>query len=181
MLPQTFQTCPPAARLHLQPRDSAADYHSGVADVGTALISGGAALFGATIGALTALAVARKARESDRRKRCVDRVLAAITQLDKAYADYVAATAAKPDDPHVVLPLQGALRAYNQAIELLHIGSLRNAAVKYRNQLTEFYLMYGEPRDPLDADREVPTLLQLNEEHSDLAEKLRRYEMKATR
>lgn len=111
----------------------------------------------------------------------MDRVLAAIAQLDKAYADYVIATAAKPDDPHVVLPLQGALRAYNQAIQLLHIGSLRTAAVKYRDQLTEFYLMYGEPRDPLDADRQVPTLQQLNEKHSDLAEKLRNYEMKATR
>lgn len=152
-----------------------------MADIGTALVSGGAALFGATIGALTALAVARRTRESDRRKRCVDRVLAAISQLDKAYADYVAATAAKPDDPHVVLPLQGGLRAYNQAIQLLHIGSLRNAAEKYRDQLTEFYLMYGQPRDPLDVGRQVPTLQQLNEEHSDLAEKLRNYEMKAAR
>lgn len=147
-----------------------------MADIGTALVSGGAALFGAVIGAWSAQLAARKTRESDRRKRCVDRVLAAFTQLDKAYADYVVATAVKPDDPHVVLPLQGALRAYDQAIQMLHIQSLRNAAVRYRNQLTEFYLMYGQPRDPLDFDRQVPTLQQLNAEHSSFAEKLRNYE-----
>jgi hypothetical protein len=147
-----------------------------VADIGTALISGGAALFGAAIGALTAHAVARRARDSDRRKRCVDRVLAAITHLDKAYADYTMAAANKPDDPHVVLPLQGALRTYNQAIQMVDIIWLRNHAVQYREHLTEFYLMFGQPRDPLDADRNVPTLQELNDEHFDLAEELRNYE-----
>jgi hypothetical protein len=93
-----------------------------------------------------------------------------------AYADYVSATESKPDDPRVVLPLQGALRAYDQAVQMLHIVWLRNAATRYRNQLTEFYLMFGQPRDPLDTERQVPTLQQLNDEHIRLSEKLRDYE-----
>jgi dihydrodipicolinate synthase/N-acetylneuraminate lyase len=140
-----------------------------VADIATALVSGGAGLVGALIGAFSAQLAARKTRESDRRKRCVDRVLAAITQLENAYAKYVAAAAGDPDEPHLALPLQGALRAYNQAVEMLHIPSLRTAAKHYRDQLTEFYLLYGQPRDPLDADREVPTLQQLNDEHVSLS------------
>lgn len=146
-----------------------------MADVGTALISGGAGLLGAAIGALSAQLASRKTRESDRRKRCVDRVLAAITQLDKAYAEYVTATST-PDDPKVALPLHGALRAYNQAVQLLHIPQLRSAATQYRDHLTEFYLMFGQPRDPLDVGRSVPTLQELNDEHADLSEKLRHYE-----
>ena len=106
----------------------------------------------------------------------MDRVLAAIIQLDKAYADYVTAAADSPDDPKVLLPLHGSLRAYNQAVQMLHISQLRDAAVHYRNQMTEFYLMFGQPRDPLDTDRMVPTLQELNDEHASLAEKLRNYE-----
>ncbi|MDO3110297.1 hypothetical protein [Mycobacteroides abscessus] len=147
-----------------------------MADIATAVVSGSAGLVGALIGAFSAQMAARKARDSDRRKRCVDRILAALNQLDKAYADYVMAAAARPDDPHVVLPLQGALRAYNQAAGTLNIESLRNAAVCYREQLTEFYLMFGQPRDPLDIDRPVLTLQQLNDQHSYLFDKLRRYE-----
>jgi hypothetical protein len=133
-------------------------------------------LVGALIGAFSAQLAARKTRESDRRKRCVDRVLAAITQLDTAYANYVTVSASGPDHPKVVLPLQGALRAYNQAVEMLHIPWLRVEATRYRDRLTEFYLVYGQPRDPLDASREVPTLQQLNDQHVTLSEKLRRYE-----
>ncbi|QNI08719.1 hypothetical protein GAN17_22530 [Mycobacterium kubicae] len=147
-----------------------------MADIGTALISGGAALCGAAIGALTAQAVARRTRDSDRRKRCVDRVLAAITQLDKAYADYMMAAANKSDDPHVVLPLQGALRTYNQAIQMVDNIWLRKHAVQYQEHLTEFYMMFGQPRDPLDAHRNVPTLQELDDEHFRLAEELRNYE-----
>jgi hypothetical protein len=153
-------------------------YDPGVADIGTALISGGAALFGAAIGALTAHAVARRTREADRRKRCVDRVLAAIAQLDKAYADYVIAVTEKPENPHVVLHLHGAVRAYDQAVQMVHILSLRDALIRFRENLTEFYLMYGQPRDPLDADRKVPTRQELDVELFDLGDKLRNYEMK---
>ncbi|WP_142253862.1 hypothetical protein [Mycobacterium sp. NS-7484] len=147
-----------------------------MADIATALVSGGVGLVGALIGAFSAQLAARKTRESDRRKRCVDRVLAAITLLDKAYAEYVTTSASAPDDPKTLLPLQGSLRAYNQAVEMLHIPSLRAAATRYRDRLTEFYLMYGQPRDPLDADRKVPTLHELNDEHVALSEKLRGYE-----
>lgn len=147
-----------------------------MADVATPLISGAAGLLGALIGAFSAQLAARKTRESDRRKRCVDRVLAAMAALDHAYAEYVTAAAQKPDDPHVVLPLQGALRACHQAIQMLHIGLLRDAAYRYLNQLKEFYLMYGYPRDELDAEREVPTLQELNEHHILLTEKFRNYE-----
>ncbi|OBI82704.1 hypothetical protein A9X00_07085 [Mycobacterium sp. 1245805.9] len=106
-------------------------------------------------------------------------MLAAITQLDKAYAEWVTAAASNPSDPTnptVDVPLHGALRAYNQAVQMLHIGLLRNAATRYREQLTEFYLMYGQPRDPLDTARNVPTLQELNDEHIRLSEKLRDYE-----
>lgn len=147
-----------------------------MADLGTALVSGGVGLIGALIGAFSAQLASRKTRESDRRKRCVDRVLTAITQLDKAYADYVTAAANSPDDPKVLLPLHGSLRAYNQAVQMLHIPQLRAAATRYRNQITEFYLMFGQPRDPLDTDRAVPTLQELNDEHTALSEKLRNYE-----
>lgn len=151
-------------------------YDSGVANIASTLVSGGTGLVGALIGSFTALTAARKTRESDRRKRCVDRVLAAITQLDRAYADYVIAAGSNPDDPKVVLPLQGALRGYDQAVQMLHIVWLRNAAGRYREQLTEFYLMFGQPRDPLDTGRKVPTLQELNDEHARLSEKLRDYE-----
>lgn len=147
-----------------------------MADVATALVSGGVGLFGALIGAFSAQLASRKTRESDRRKRCVDRVLAAITQLDKAYAEYVTAAASNPDDPKVLLPLHGSLRAYNQAVQMLHIPHLRTAAVHFRNQMTEFYLMFGQPRDPLDAARSVPTRQELDDDHASLSEKLRHYE-----
>jgi hypothetical protein len=147
-----------------------------VADIATAVVSGGAGLVGALIGAFIAQLAAHKTRESDRRKRCVDRILAAITQLDKTYAEYVAASALKPDDPTVVLPLQGAIRGYDQAVAMLHIVWLRHAARRYGESLTEFYLMFGHPRDPLDDNRVVPTLQELNDEHAELAEKLRNYE-----
>jgi hypothetical protein len=147
-----------------------------VADFLTALVSGGAGLFGAVIGAASAQIAARKSRESDRRKRCVDRVLVAITELDKAYATYATSASSERDEPRVALPLQGALRAYDQAVQMLHILWLRNAAARYRDRLTEFYLMYGQPRDVLDADRDVPTLQQLNDEHFELSAKLRNYE-----
>jgi len=142
----------------------------------TAAITATSGLFGALIGAFSAQIAARKTRDADRRKRCVDRVLAALSQLDKAYAEWVVAAASDPNDPHAVLPLQGAMRGYNQAVEMLNIECLRNAAIHYRNQLTEFYLMFGEPQDPLDANRSVPTLQQLNDEHAYLSAKLRRYE-----
>lgn len=45
--------------------------------------------------------------------------------------------------------------------------------------MTEFYLMYGQPRDPLDAQRQVPTRQDLDTNHFDLGEKLRNYELKA--
>jgi hypothetical protein len=147
-----------------------------VADIATALVSGGVGLLGVLIGAASGQAASRKTREADRKKRCVDRVLSAITELERAYAVYAVAAASGSDDPHVALPLQGALRGYNQAVQMLHIESLRNAATRYRDLLTEFYLLYGQPRDPLDADRTVPTLQQLNGEHVYLADKLRRYE-----
>jgi hypothetical protein len=147
-----------------------------VADFVTALISGGAGLIGAAIGAASGQAASRRTREADRKKRCVDRVLTAITELERAYAVYTAAAASGSDDPHVALPLQGALRGYNQAVQMLNIESLRNAATRYRDLLTEFYLFYGQPRDPLDADRTVLTAQQLDVEHVYLADKLRRYE-----
>lgn len=147
-----------------------------MADVGTALISAAAALIGAFIGVISAQATARGTRESDRRKRCVDRVLTAITHLEKAYAEYAAAAVDDRDTPQVALPLQGAIRAYRQAVQMLHIESLRNAAMRYQNLLTQYYLVYGQPRDDLDAGRAVPTLQQLDEEHFYLAGKLRRYE-----
>lgn len=134
-------------------------------------------LVGALIGTLSAQGVARKARESDRRKRCVDRVLAALSQLDTAYADYVStADTGASDDLRASLPVQGALRSYNQAVQLLHIPSLRTAAMNYRDRLTDFYLVYGEPPDPLDAGRQVLTLQQLNAAHIYLSDKLRGYE-----
>jgi len=147
-----------------------------MADLGTAVLSGGFGLFGALIGAFSAQIASRRTREADRRKRCVDRVLAAVTQLDKAYAEYVTAAAKSPDDPKVVLPLHGALRAYNQAVQMLHIPQLRDAGTHYRDRMTEFYLMFGQPRDPLDTARTVPTLQELNDEHASLSEKLRNYE-----
>ncbi|OBK07207.1 hypothetical protein A5722_30595 [Mycobacterium vulneris] len=52
-------------------------------------------------------------------------------------------------------------------------------AWRYRDQMTEFYLMYGQPRDPLDAQRQVPTRQDLDTNHFDLGEKLRNYELKA--
>lgn len=147
-----------------------------MADIASALVSGGTGLVGALIGAYSAQLASRRTRESDRRKKCVDRVLAAITQLDRAYAEYVTASESNPDEPKAVLPLQGALRAYDQAVQMLHIPPLRNAATRYRDQLTEFYLMFGQPRDPLDTQRQVPTLQELNDEHASLSEKLRDYE-----
>jgi hypothetical protein len=147
-----------------------------VADIGSALIAGGAGLIGALIGAFSAQIAARKTREADRRKRCVDRVLASLTQLDTAYAEYVVAAESNPADPKVVLPLQGALRGYNQAVQMLDNVWLRKHAIQYRNSLTEFYLMLGPPRDPLDDERPVPTLQQLSEQHDRLSEELRGYE-----
>ncbi|MCP9276553.1 hypothetical protein [Mycolicibacterium arenosum] len=146
------------------------------ADLGTALISASAALVGSFIGLLSAQRAARGTRESDRRKRCVDRVLSAITNLEKAFAEYATAAVDERDSPKVALPLEGALRGYTQAVELLHIESLRNAAVRYQEMLTHYYLRYGQPRDELDAERAAPTLQQLNDEHFYLAGKLRNYE-----
>lgn len=148
-----------------------------MADITTALVSGGAGLLGAVIGALSTQLAAHKTRESDRRKRCVERVLTALTQLDQAYSAYVTATASGAEAAHVVLPLQGAVRGYNQAVEMVQNPWLRIAAAGYRDRLTEFYLMFGEPRDPLDNVRVVPTLQELNDEHARLSEKLRHYEL----
>lgn len=142
------------------------------------MISSFAALAGALIGAFSAQIAAKNTRASDRKKRCVDRVLAALAELDRAYASYATAATEKPDDPHVVLPLHGALRGYSQALQMLHIIWLRNHAVLYGEQLKEFYLMYGQPRDPLDLDRKVLTLQELNAEHFRFTEKLRNYEAK---
>lgn len=89
---------------------------------------------------------------------------------------YAVAAATGSDGPHQALHLQGALRGYNQAIQMLHIKSLRNEAERYGNQLIEYYLVYGQPRDPLDADRDVPTVHELNTAHTYLSDKLRRYE-----
>jgi hypothetical protein len=147
-----------------------------VADIGTALVSGGAGLIGALIGAASAQIAARMTRESDRRKRCVDRVLAALADLDKAYGVYAENAATDRDSPTMALPLQRAMRAYDQAVQMIDIPPLRTAATRYRDRLTTFYLMYGQPRDELDVGRNVPTLAELNHEHSSLTEKLRNYE-----
>lgn len=171
--PPSDHVRPPAA-----PAACTSRYDHRVADLGTALISGGMGLVGAVMGVVSAQWAARGTRESDRRKRCVDRVLAAMTQLDKAYADYVTGTQVEPENRHLVLHVQGALRGFNQATEMLDITSLRTAAGRYRDNLTEFYLMFGQPRDPLDDDRNVPTLQELNAEHLDLSQKLRNYETK---
>ncbi|UVO11919.1 hypothetical protein NM962_18685 [Mycobacterium sp. SVM_VP21] len=147
-----------------------------MADFVSGLIPGGAGLVGALIGAVSAQAASRKTREADRLKRCVDRVLAAITEMERAYAVYAAAAASGVDGPNEALPLQGARRSYNQAVQMLNHWPLRNAAMRYQGQLTEFYLVYGQPRDPLDADRPVLTAQQLDVEHATLAHKLRNYE-----
>ncbi|MGU3650714.1 hypothetical protein [Mycolicibacterium sp. A43C] len=144
--------------------------------MGTALVSAAAGLIGALIGAFSAQIAARKTRQADRIKRCVDRVLAAATELDKAYAAYVTQTIDKPDDPIAALPLHVALRTYDQSVHMLDNRHLRAAAMRYRDNMKEFYLVYGQPRDPLDDGRDVPTLQQLNAEHAELSEKLRRYE-----
>lgn len=148
-----------------------------MADIGTALVSGGAGLIGAAIGAISAQVAAWNTREADRKKKCVDRVLAAMTQLDKAYAEYVSETASSRGGPlEIALPVHSAMRGYNQAVEMLHIPQLRTALHKYAQHLTEFYLMFGQPRDDLDAARKVPTFQELNDEHLDLGGKLRDYE-----
>jgi hypothetical protein len=57
-------------------------------------------------------------------------------QQDRAYAYYVTASEVNSDDLHVVVPLQGALRGYNQVIQMLDIVWLRNAPGRYRDRLT---------------------------------------------
>lgn len=146
------------------------------ADLGTALISGGAALIGSFVGLYGAQRAARGTREADRRKRCVDRVLTAITYLERAFAEYALAAVEDRDTPKVALPLEGALRAYGQAVQMLNVECLRNEAMRYQASLTQYYLYYGQPRDELDAGRDVPTLKALNDKHAYLANKLRNHE-----
>lgn len=147
-----------------------------MADIATVLISGGIGLAGAFIGATSAQIAARKTRDSDRRKRCVERVLKAAAQLEVALLEYAIQAVSNADDPRISLALQASERSYNQSAEMLGIKWLREDALRYRDMLINYYLRYGQPRDKLESKSKETSLESLNQKHVRLVEKLRHYE-----
>lgn len=147
-----------------------------MADLAVVLVSGSSGLIGALIGAASAQIAARRARESDLRKRCVDRALKSADALESAYVEYALQAISSRDDPATTLRAQAAMRSYNQSVTMLPVGWIQQAAENYRSTLVQYYLFYGQPRDRLDSRRVVPTLATMNEKHLALVRKLRAYE-----
>lgn len=147
-----------------------------MADLATALISGGAALVGASIGAASAQVAAYMTRQADRRKRSVDRIIKALERLEAAYVEYVDAAQTSRDTPMAQLPVEAAVRGVDQSAAMLTHYWLRSQVEEYRDLLLKYYVLYGEPVDSLDVGLAAPTQNDLNQRHRDLCEKLRNYE-----
>lgn len=139
----------------------------------TAAVSAGSGLSGALLGYYSTQRAARGNRASDLRKREVDRLIVALSELEEAYA--ADAHSPRSDDTRLRL----ADRGLDRAVGMVSHTLLRKHAESYALKLQTFYLYLDTAElDELDAEVKVPSADELKVVHRRLIEELRGYESK---
>lgn len=121
----------------------------------------------------TAERVGRRNRGADSRKRRVDRVIAASDRVELAYSSY----RFDGESTQSTHELNAALRLLDQSVALCDDGWVSLRVGQLKDGLRLYYLMLGQPEDPLNEQgAKVPSLADLRGRTEALAVALRRYE-----
>lgn len=136
-------------------------------------ITGSITVVGMFAAYLTAELVGRRNRNAERRKRRVDRAAESCDRLEAAYANYRVTGDETAATGH---ELAAASRAFARAIEGCDDRWVRERANAYSNALRTYYLLFGQPRDPLDEDHAAPNVSALITRSAQFSAALRAYE-----
>ncbi|GAB88801.1 hypothetical protein [Gordonia rhizosphera] len=122
---------------------------------------------------VTAEFVGRRNRNAERRKRRVDRATESCDRVEAAYAKYRVTGDATPETSH---ELAAASRAFARAIEGCNDTWVRQRAAAYADAMRAYYLLFGQPRDPLDDAITAPTVAEMEAKSAQFGVALRSYE-----
>ncbi|NNG97263.1 hypothetical protein [Gordonia araii] len=121
----------------------------------------------------TAELVGRRNRGADARKRRVDRVVEATVRLEKAYTSY----RMDGDTKETTHELNAAIRLLDQSVAVCGDRWVADRAKSLKDGLRLYYLMFGQPYDPLnDEGMQPPGLGELRQRNEALGKALRTYE-----
>lgn len=137
------------------------------------VITGTITVIGMFAAYFTAEFVGRRNRYAERRKRRVDRATESCDRLEAAYAKYRVTGDETPETSH---ELAAASRAFARAIEGCNDTWVRQRASTYAEAMRAYYLLFGQPRDPLDDAITAPTVVELEAKSVQFGAALRRYE-----
>ncbi len=121
----------------------------------------------------TAELVGRRNRGADARKRRVDRVIEATARVERAYTSYRLGG----DTVETTHELNAALRLLDQGVAVCGDRWISDRASDLKDGLRLYYLMLGQPYDPLNEEgTKAPGLGELRRRNEALGKALRRYE-----